>query len=130
MKVVIAGSRGLDDYLYLDAAIKDTGFVITEVVSGGAGGVDSLGERWAEVNGIPLNRKPADWNRYAEASARTGRSNPAGMIRNREMAEYCDAAVIIWDGVSPGTKNMIAEMARFRNKPCQIFTAGKLRLLF
>ena len=43
MKVIIAGSRNFTDYKVLQDAIKNSGFKITEVVSGGAKGVDSLG---------------------------------------------------------------------------------------
>jgi len=33
--------------------------------------------------------------------------NAAGPIRNKQMAEYADALVAVWDGKSRGTKNMI-----------------------
>ena len=41
------------------------------------------------------------WNRY-------GRK--AGILRNRKMAKYADALIAVWDGLSRGTANMIAEM--------------------
>jgi len=115
MKVVIAGSRykdlerkvSFDDYLAVVNAVKNSKFNVTEVISGCAIGVDKLGEKWAVVNNCPIISMPADWNRYGKA---------AGPIRNRQMAEIADAAVIIWDGKSTGTLNMINEMKRL-NKP-------------
>ena len=47
MKVIIAGSRGVEDYALVEEAVKQSGFDITEVVSGTARGVDLLGEHWA-----------------------------------------------------------------------------------
>lgn len=115
MKVIIAGTRykdnekkiPFDDYNLLVEAIKRSGFCITEVVCGCAVGADRLGERWASANGIPVKEMPADWNRYGKS---------AGPHRNRQMAEYADAAIVIWDGLSPGSRNMIENMIR-RKKP-------------
>lgn len=100
MKVIIAGSRHLTFPTLVDEAIKCSLFDITEVVSGGARGVDALGELWAARNGIPVRLFPADWDKHGKA---------AGPIRNREMAAYADALIAIWDGKSLGTKNMIDE---------------------
>ena len=97
MKTIIAGSRGIDDYSVVKAAIAFSGFEITEVVSGGANGVDKLGERWAKDNGVPITRFIPDWS--------IGKS--AGIRRNEKMARYADCVICIWDGVSPGTKHMM-----------------------
>lgn len=110
MKVIIAGSRNIDDYKLVVDTITKSGYDITEVVSGCATGVDRLGEQWARTNNIPITEMPADWNRY-------GRS--AGPYRNRAMAEYADAAIVIWDGKSRGSRNMIENMIR-RKKPYYI----------
>jgi hypothetical protein len=98
MKVVIAGSRNCEDYNLLLTAVANAGFDITAVVSGGAKGADSLGERFAEECGLPVYKFPAHWEQY-------GRS--AGPIRNELMAEFGDALIALWDGKSRGTKNMI-----------------------
>ena len=128
MKVVIAGSRGVTDYALVCEAVEESGFTITEEVSGKEPtGVDALGERWAGDNGVPVKPFEPDWHRYTNKGA--GWSNPAGKIRNRKMAEYADAAVIIWDGTSPGTRDMIARMAAAR-KPCHVFIIGKPRIKF
>jgi hypothetical protein len=105
MKVILAGSREITDYSELLTAISTAKFEITEVVCGMAAGTDKLGEKWARVNNVPVKEMPADWNKYGK---------PAGPIRNRQMAEYADAAIVLWDGVSPGSRNMISEMNRLK----------------
>lgn len=77
--VIIAGPRTIIDYELLLNAIKLSDIEITEVVSGNAKGVDSLGERYAKENNIPLKVFPSDWKTYKKA---------AGPIRNSGMAQY------------------------------------------
>lgn len=74
-----------------------------EVVSGNSGDVDLLGEKWARWAEAPVKLFPADWDKYG---------NPAGPIRNRQMAKYAHALVLIWDGKSRGSKNMREEATR------------------
>jgi hypothetical protein len=98
VKVIIAGGRDITDYATVAMAMTEAGFAVTEVVSGTAAGVDRLGEEWAQRRGLPIKRFPAPWTEFGKA---------AGPIRNRQMAEYADALVAVWDGKSRGTKNMI-----------------------
>lgn len=110
MKVIIAGSRGTVDYRVVCAAMEMADLVLgiqpTEVVSGKARGVDTLGERWAHRYRVPVKGFPAAW-RTADGELDRG----AGFRRNEEMAAYADALVEIWNGTSPGTADMI-ERAR------------------
>ncbi len=71
---------------------------------------DRLGERWANSNNVPIKEMPADWNRYG---------NAAGPMRNKAMAQYADAAIVVWDGKSPGSRNMVENMIR-QKKPYYI----------
>lgn len=98
MRVIIAGSRDIEDIFEVLQAIKDADFEITTVVSGCAKGVDTLGEQFAEYYNIPVIQYPANW-------VENGRA--AGPIRNEQMARNADALIAVWDGRSPGTKNMI-----------------------
>ncbi len=98
MKVIIAGSRTIKINWLIPVAVANSGFYITEIVSGCAQGVDKLGEKWAEENDIKVAKFPANWSLYGRA---------AGPIRNTQMAEYADALIAIWDGKSKGTYNMI-----------------------
>jgi hypothetical protein len=111
MIVIVAGSRSIEDYRTVCRAITESGFAITLLVSGGAQGVDSLGEKWALDNRVPIKRFPADWKRYGRR---------AGFVRNALMSEFaCSHAeqhggaglVAVWDGTSRGTEMMI-DLAR------------------
>lgn len=113
MKVIIAGSRTIEDMKSVERAVRVSMFDITEVVCGGARGADTLGKQWAADRGIPVSVFPADWNRW-------GRK--AGYLRNCSMAEYADALVAIWDGSSRGTKSMI-DIMRGLKKPIHIDVA-------
>lgn len=118
MKTIVAGSRSITkqedvDYV-LDRLVLEGYIGITEVVSGVAKGVDTLGENWAEKNGIPVKQFRANWDNVMAPNAvvrvnRYGKKYNAlaGYWRNQQMAEYADALVAIWDGISNGTKDMI-----------------------
>ena len=102
MKIIIAGLRNFTDYNLLKTTINNlldkSNITITEVVSGGANGVDKLGEQYATEYNIPIRRFNADWNKYG---------NAAGPIRNKQMAEYADRLIAFWDNKSRGTGSMI-----------------------
>ena len=110
--VIVAGSRNFNDYELLTAKLdkilskRDN----VQIVSGGARGADSLGERYAKEHNLPLKIFPANWDLY-------GRS--AGYRRNEQMAEYADALVAFWDGESHGTKHMI-ETAQAMGLPLRV----------
>lgn len=107
MKTIIAGTRDICDYEALCQAILFSNFDITEVVSGKARGVDTLGERFAKEFELPIKEFPADWNKYGKS---------AGPIRNKEMASYAEACICVWDGKSKGTKNMIQLAEKYNLK--------------
>lgn len=98
MKTIIAGSRSINDITIVTKAIEESKFEITEIVCGEARGVDLCGANWALKNNIPIKYFPANWDQYHKA---------AGMIRNKEMGDYADALIAVWDGKSRGTRNMI-----------------------
>jgi len=104
MRTIIAGTRDIISYYQVVTAIRESGFEITEVISGTARGVDSLGERWAREKNIPCQQFPAQWDKYGKS---------AGYRRNEDMAKVADALIAVWDGQSRGTKHMI-NIARTR----------------
>ena len=125
MKVIIAGSRNIQDFFAVANAIDYSKFKITEVVSGGAKGVDKLGEDWAKSSNTPCKVFKAAWDELDAPGARVktgpyGNFNSrAGFDRNKLMAEYADALIAVWDGKSKGTQNMIDIMKAF-GKPVHI----------
>lgn len=100
MKTIIAGSRRVSGSAisHVYDAVKLSGFCITEVVSGTAHGIDRAGEAWSRLVEVPLTQFPANWDKFGKS---------AGYIRNKQMAEYADALIAVWDGVSKGTHHMI-----------------------
>lgn len=105
MKVIIAGSRSIfPSTEAIGIFVRESGFEITEVVSGKAPGVDSRGESWAKKTGIPVKLFRAEWVKF-------GRS--AGPIRNSQMALYADALIAIMPyRKTAGTADMIRQMDR------------------
>ncbi len=116
MKLIIAGSRDIkltvDD---LDNLIKKhfNTIEIKEVVSGCANGVDTTGILWANKNNIPIKKFIPDWS--------IGKS--AGHIRNRQMGDYADQAIVIYNG-SNGSQGMIDYMKKIK-KPCIVIDLRK-----
>ena len=109
-RIIIAGGRNFNDYNLLKEKVDN---IISDkrkthqiyIVSGKARGADSLGEKYANENGLNIMEFPADWDKH-------GRS--AGYKRNVEMAENADALIAFWDGESRGTKHMI-DIAKEKN---------------
>ena len=110
MRVIVAGSRSIRDRRVVEKVIAESEFDISELVSGGAKGVDRLAEDWANASGVAVRMFRPDWHRFRRG---------AGLVRNREMAAYADALVAIWDGESRGTGHMIEAM-RARRKPVHV----------
>lgn len=123
LKIIIAGSRDIVDFSLITQAatlFEKEIAPFKEVVSGGARGVDRLGEQYAKTRQKTLKIFPANWELYR---------NAAGPIRNIQMAEYADGLIAVWDGFSSGTKHMIEEMKK-RQKPTLVFIPEKGHEIF
>lgn len=96
MKTIIAGSRTITDRRLVFDILRELDF-ITEVVCGCARGIDTLGSQWAKTQDLPVKHFPADWKKFGKS---------AGPIRNKQMAEYGEALVLIHKG-TPGSMNML-----------------------
>ncbi|MDE2106391.1 MAG: DUF2493 domain-containing protein [Patescibacteria group bacterium] len=107
MNVAIVGSRdGIPEQLVqekMDQFLEQN--QIARVVSGGARGVDTYGERWAKARGIPVQIFYPDWNKF-------GRS--AGFKRNADIVAAADIVIAFTTG-SAGTANTI-KLAREAGK--------------
>ena len=91
MRLLIAGSRGITEFNLDEYVPEETELII----SGGASGIDTLAELYADRRKLSKLILRPKYNRY-------GRLAP--LKRNEQMVELCDAALIIWDGYSRGTK--------------------------
>lgn len=109
MKVAVIGSRNL--------AVKNLEKYLpegtTEIVSGGARGIDSCAKNYAKANGIPLKEFLPNYDDF-------GRSAP--LLRNLEIIDYADIVLAFWDGKSRGTKFVI-DKCRAKGKPVSIFVS-------
>ena len=103
MKLLIAGSRNIADFDLSPWIPKQTDLII----SGGAIGVDQIAERYADTHKISKLILVPQYQKY-------GKNAP--LKRNETMVEIADSVLIIWDGLSRGTKHTI-HYAQKLNKP-------------
>ena len=94
MKIAIIGSRVLSGITF-DRVIPEA---CTEIVSGGARGVDREAAEWARKRGIPVVEFLPHYERYGRA---------APIKRNEAIAKYADELIAFWDGHSKGTESTI-----------------------
>ena len=111
MRVAVIGSRellvdNLEDYLPEET---------TEIISGGARGVDASAKDYALQHGLKLTE-------YLPEYARYGRAAP--LKRNITIIENADLVLAFWDGASSGTKYVI-DNCKKRNIPVKIYMPGK-----
>ena len=107
MKIAIIGSRNLkvealDEYLPSE---------VSEIVSGGAVGIDSCAREYAIRNEIKLTEFLPEYDKYKRG---------APIVRNRKIVEYADEVIALWDGESRGTLSVIKYCEK-SGKKCRIF---------
>ncbi len=100
-KLLIAGRRDISlarDSLWhvFDNLSYTFDVPFAAVIQGGARGVDTEAAMWAESKGYQGLTVRADWDSL-------GRS--AGYVRNVDMVAMCSHAIIVWDGMSKGTRH-------------------------
>lgn len=108
MKAAIIGSRNLtvtDLNTYIPKGI-------TEIVSGGAKGIDECAREYALINGLKLTEFLPEYKKY-------GRYAP--LKRNLQIIDYADTVFAFWDGKSKGTKFVIDNCIK-KNKRVTVFT--------
>ena len=91
MKVAVIGSRGLSVEDFSPYLPPDT----TELVSGGAKGIDQCVARYAQAHQIPLTEFLPDYAHYRRG---------APLKRNEQIVQYSDLVIAFWDGRSKGTQ--------------------------
>ena len=117
MKLAVIGSRGFSDYprlsLAIDQHFSDDGVLsVSEIISGGATGADSLGAQFAREHGIKLTEHLPDWNLYGKR---------AGFVRNELIIRDADAVLCAWDGISKGTANSLSIAKRLKKDTVIIY---------
>ena len=94
MRVAVIGSRGLSVENLGDYLPKET----TEIVSGGAKGIDTCAREYALRHGLKLTEYLPEYSRYRQS---------APLKRNITIIENADLVLAFWDGKSRGTKYVI-----------------------
>jgi len=105
MKFAVIGSRSFSDYKFLEKVLST--FDITEIISGGAKGADSLAEQYAKEHNIKTTVFLQDWNKYGKS---------AGFLRNADIINASDEVIAFWDGVSRGTLDSINKAKKLNKK--------------
>jgi len=107
MKVAVVGSRSIGEadisrYIPPDADL---------IISGGAVGVDTLAEKYADERGIKKLILYPDYELY-------GRNAP--LIRDKLIVDHADLVIAVWDGNSKGTEFTIS-YAKRRGVRCEVY---------
>ena len=111
MKVAVIGSRKLT-VQNLEKYLPEN---VTELVSGGADGIDSCAKAYAVKNNIPIKEFFPDYKSFGKR---------APLIRNIDIIKYADIVLAFWDGESRGTKFVI-DNCKKQGKECKIFVLTK-----
>ena len=115
MKIAVIGSRNLhvenlETYLPSDC---------TEIVSGGAKGIDQSAAEFAKRNSIKLTEFLPQYSIYGKA---------APIVRNKQIVDYADRVLAFWDGKSAGTRSVIRYCEKTR-KECRIILCQQETLM-
>lgn len=106
MITAIIGSRNITSFDLSKVVPSDT----TVIVSGGASGVDALAAQYARANRLSLVEFKPNYREFGKA---------APFVRNRQIIDFCDNVVAVWDGSSHGTKYTV-EYARNQGKKIKL----------
>ena len=90
--VLICGSRSIKN-LQISRYIRPES--CAAIVHGGAVGVDTIADSWAKANNLETIIYKPNYKVYGKR---------APLVRDEEMAEFCDVIICFWDGKSRGSK--------------------------
>lgn len=119
MRVAVIGSRKCDN-ISVDDIIGFIPSNCSEIISGGADGIDSLAADAAKKLGIKLTEFLPDYNRFGKA---------APLARNTTIIKNSDYILAFWDYQSTGTRFVITECIK-NNVPCKIIEIDENGVVF
>jgi hypothetical protein len=99
MRVAIIGSRNAPADA-VERIRKHLPPSTSEIVSGGADGIDTAAKELAKELGIPLKEFLPDYALFGKR---------APLVRNDQIVDYADMVLAFWDGESRGTQYVIGE---------------------
>ncbi|MGN1112523.1 MAG: DNA-processing protein DprA [Acutalibacteraceae bacterium] len=103
MRVAVIGSRNLTVSNLENYLPKDT----TEIISGGARGIDTCAKKYALKNNIKMTEFLPEYKKYQKR---------APLQRNLQIINYADIIIAFWDGTSRGTKYVIDNCKKINKK--------------
>ena len=103
MKLLIAGSRSITHFDLSPYIPVNT----DTILCGGACGIDHLAEQYADTHRLSKYIIRPRYDLYRRA---------APIRRNEQMVDMAEAVLIVWDGVSKGTRHTL-QYAKEKNKP-------------
>jgi len=103
VKVLVSGSRDIDDKSVVYSAISNAPWEPDEIIHGDASGVDKIADRYARMQCIDRDVNPIPewiWDKVGPK---------AGPMRNDYMVRRAEALIAVWDGESDGTRDAIKQ---------------------
>lgn len=109
-RLIIAGGRDFNDKALMYERLQAMEALDlfpngVSLICGMAKGADALGLEIFQELGMPIHAFKPDWE---------GLGKRAGFVRNAQMGDTADLALIFWDGQSKGTKHMIDYMEKLQ----------------
>ncbi len=89
MQTAVIGSRSFNDYTLLKQTLDK--YAISAIVSGGARGVDQLGEQYALDKGLPTLILKPDYDKHGKKEQ---------LLRNLDIIDAAEQVIAFWDGES------------------------------
>lgn len=107
--IIVTGGRDFTDEDYVNQSLDyvHQRFNITRLIQGGAKGVDTLAQRWAEKNNIEVQTFSADWDTHGKA---------AGVLRNLDMLTQGNPDYVVSFPGGNGTAHMVKSAIKARVK--------------
>lgn len=99
MKLAIVGSRNCEK-LTVEQVIAHIPPDTTQIISGGAVGVDALAHEAANRLSIPITEFLPDYDIFGKT---------APLVRNKTIVDNADCIIAFWDYESKGTRNTLIE---------------------
>lgn len=110
MKLGIVGTRNPKiSYLEFSEIVKS--FNPSEIVSGGAKGIDTYAENYARFNNIPFTKFAPEYDKYGSL---------APIIRNTSIVQYSDKVIAFPSKESRGTRDSIRKAEKY-NKLLKVY---------
>ena len=106
MKLLLAGSGSITEFDLTPYILPET----DTIISGGANGIDTLAEQYADEHGLSKIVVRPQYECYRRA---------APLKRNEQMVDMADEVLVVWDGISKGSEYTI-RYAEKKGKPVRV----------